>query len=75
MYIPGKQVHDCGKFIHFVKPHKISTHSAHSDNCYFHFFTGCLIELKFYGVSRNCFLTQFSVKVLIGVGVEGHTIK
>ena len=22
----------------FVKPHKISTHSAHSDNYYFHFF-------------------------------------
>ena len=22
----------------FGKPHKISTHSAHSDNCYFHFF-------------------------------------
>ena len=21
-----------------MKPHKISTHSAHSDNCYFHFF-------------------------------------
>ena len=24
--------------LNFVKPHKISTHSAYSDNCYFHFF-------------------------------------
>ena len=31
----------------FVKPHKISTHSAHSDSC--------LIELKFCEVSRNSF--------------------
>ena len=31
-----------------MKPHKISTHLAFSDNCYFHsFFIGCLIELKF----------------------------
>ena len=36
----------------FVKPHKISTHSGYSDNCYFHFFSiSCLIELKFYEVS------------------------
>ena len=38
----------------FVKPHKISTHLAFSDNCYFHsFFISCLIELKFCEVSRN----------------------
>ena len=24
--------------LNFVKPHKISTHSGHSDNCYFQFF-------------------------------------
>ena len=37
-----------------MKPHKISTHLAFSDNCYFHsFFIGCLIELKFCEVSRN----------------------
>ena len=24
----------------FMKPHEISTHSAYSDNCYFHFFYG-----------------------------------
>ena len=40
--------------LNFVKPHKISTHLAFSDNCYFHsFFIGCLIELKFCEVSRN----------------------
>ena len=26
--------------LNFVKPHKISTHSAYSDNCCFHFFYG-----------------------------------
>ena len=37
-----------------MKPHKISTHLAYSDNCYFHlFFIGCLIELKFCKVSWN----------------------
>ena len=37
-----------------MKPHKISTHLAFSDNCYFHsFFISCLIELKFCEVSRN----------------------
>ena len=45
----------------FVKPHKISTHSAHwahSDNFYFHFSICCLIELKFCEVSRNSFLNR-----------------
>ena len=37
-----------------MKSHKISTHLAYSDNCYFHlFFIGCLIELKFCKVSWN----------------------
>ena len=31
----------------------ILTHLAYSDKCYFHFSIGCLIELKFYEVSRN----------------------
>ena len=35
----------------FVKPHKISTHSAHWDNCYFHFFFYWLSDW----VSRNSF--------------------
>ena len=26
--------------LNFMKPHKISTHSPYSDNCYFHFFYG-----------------------------------
>ena len=39
---------------HFVKPHKISTHLAQSDNCYIHFFIDCLIQLQ-YEVSRNSF--------------------
>ena len=29
-----------------MKPHKISTHSADSDSCYFHFSIRRLIELK-----------------------------
>ena len=49
-----------------MKPHKISTHSAHSENCYVHFFISCLIELKFYEVSRNsiskrCWKFQLSI--------------
>ena len=36
-----------------MKPHKISTHLAYADNWYFHFFIGCLIELKFCNVSWN----------------------
>jgi hypothetical protein len=38
-----------------VKRHKISTYSAHSDNCYFHFSICCLIELKFCEISWNPF--------------------
>ena len=39
-----------------MNPHKISTHLAFSDNCYFHLFllvVWTLIELKFCEVSRN----------------------
>ena len=50
-----------------MKPHKVSTHLAFSDNCYFHsFFIGCLIELKFCEDSRNlisnwCWKFQLSI--------------
>ena len=36
-----------------MKPHKISTHLAYSDNCYFHHFYRLSDELKFCKVSRN----------------------
>ena len=44
--------------INFVKPHKISTHSGHSDNFCFHFFIGCLIELKFCEIHEILFQTD-----------------
>ena len=42
-----------------IKVHKISTHLAYSDNSYFLFFIGFLIELKFCEVSRNSFSNRF----------------
>ena len=50
-----------------MKQHKISSNSAHSDNCYFHFFQfDCLIELKFCEVLQNyvsyrCWKFQLSI--------------
>ena len=42
--------------MNFMKPHKVSTHSANSDNCNLHFSSlGCLIQLKFCEVSWNSF--------------------
>ena len=38
---------------------KMSTHLSYSDDCYFHFFIGFLIELKFCQVSRNSFSNRF----------------
>ena len=46
----------------FVKPHKISTHSDHSDNCYFHFFyqlSDSRLSWNFCEVSRNSFSNRF----------------
>ena len=44
--------------MNFVTPDKVSTHSAHSDNCYFHFSIGFLIELKFCKVYEILFQTN-----------------
>ena len=44
----------------FVKPHWISSHSAHSDNFYFHILFRCVIELKFYEVSQKILFLGFT---------------
>ena len=50
-----------------MKPHKISTHLAFSDNCYFHsFFISCLIELKFCEVSRNS-ISNWTLKFQLSI--------
>ena len=66
--------------MNFMKPHKVSTHSANSDNCYLHFFSwlsdwveilwGFTIfifkqMLKCWKTKKFYLLTQFSGKVLI----------